>query len=380
MASFDQKAWDSSHGHRALPFQSKRDMNRSFSSPRLTGIKHSKELMEISFTNSSRVSPSESLFFSNKENVQSWLISTSPTPIFDFTAVERFVGDEAPILSPILSPSISSQISARHTPTELEDPETQRKHAWSGTNNPKESVNHLRMPYRFHDEGEGKLPSTSRRYGKDELLGPPDSPTGSTSSTGSEGRLLAFLAHKLLAYRGNSRRFSRYAREISGPIDEKHVMEDRSKKPAIDETIIETNTQSRSPPQEFGTNTLTAGGGLHRTTSEAVSELSLGSANNRTLSMEFDIMLAAAAAAASGMNQAPASEEQRHHQQQLPRIHEDSSIRFTGSDSSTRFTANEAGHGHDVGNHPSFQDGSPAPSPDADVSSSAMALAVTRQG
>lgn len=262
----------------------------------------------------------------NKENVKSWLESSSPTSVLNINHCDQQVrhGDIEPVPtpSPICSPSPSSPISSPRLSPLKPKPEAL----------PPELINHLNHSENLTNQSNIDAQasssqrdggSTSKRHGKDIITeAAPDSPTGSSFSSGSEGGLLAFLASKLLFYREHSRGSSRYARERSGPIDDKHVMEDRGRKPPVEEiSIVRDHPQTESMDRN----------GLHRTVSEATSELSLGSANGRTLSMEFDAMLAAAAA--TGIQQAtntPRSLEDtiyRSHNQQLPEIQEDHSLR-----------------------------------------------------
>ncbi|MCO5561437.1 hypothetical protein L7F22_015058 [Adiantum nelumboides] len=104
-------------------------------------------------------------------------------------------------------------------------------------------------------------------------------------------------------------------KDLEGPIDEKHVMEDRSMKPSVEE-INTTHTRFHLHIKEYDMTPLSRSIGLYRTASEAVSKLSLGSATSRNLSMEFDAMLVAMVA--SGIQQASTLEDQR--QEQLPEI------------------------------------------------------------
>lgn len=307
MAAFKQKASHAaSYGGQPLPFRSREAANlNNLGNQNVTWapINSGKELMHA-------ISSS-----ADKENVKSWLDTTSPTSVLNSHVIQQHVPSERefnpPTPSPVCSPSPSSPLSSpRLSSVELRRASPpQIAHQVSSNQNNFEAQSSVKKKIE-------ELGSTSKRHGKDIAIEvPPDSPTGSSFSSGSEGGLLALLASKLLSYKENGKRFSRYARESSGPIDEKHVMEDRSKKPAVEEIPM---VQPPPPIQEPLTSN-----GLYRTSSEAVSEYSLGSANGRTLSMEFDAMLAAAVA--TGIRQASALPDQP--QQPLPEIQEDASLR-----------------------------------------------------
>eukprot|EP00249_Psilotum_nudum_P021153 c27995_g1_i1 orf=499-2238(-) len=115
-------------------------------------------------------------------------------------------------------------------------------------------------------------------------------------SSTSESGLLALLASKLFSNRELksgllSKRTSRYSGESSGTIYDKHITEDdRSSKPPVEEIDV-------------GEHPWQTGAAHHRRVpSDTQSEISLGSANDRSLSMEFNAVLAAATAA--GVEQA----------------------------------------------------------------------------
>lgn len=307
-----------------LPFRSRDAANQvALIHPQEHGVKwqdldsHSNPIHENAGTDRCRLSSS------NKENVESWLETTSPTSVIEQAQSER----DPPSPSPICSPSPSSPISSPH-PTISS---SKRSAAPSS-----ELPNNVIIP--SGDDG----PSSSRgkRHGKEIVLSssahaPPESPTGSSFSSGSEGGLLALLASKLFSHKENSRFSSRYARERSGPIDDKHVMEDRARKPPVDETLIRENPQtdrSINPDQN-----------LQRATSlGTLSELSLGSANDRTLSMEFDAMLAAAVVAGvrqantlEGQGRSTATVDESTHRDELPGIEEDHSFSSSPAVAST---------------------------------------------
>ncbi|KAI5068449.1 hypothetical protein GOP47_0016794 [Adiantum capillus-veneris] len=321
MAAFKQKASGSSYGH-PLPFRSRESMNQQLDqSPHVSWAPLKKD-KELSFHKNS--DKNGFLFSSaNKENVRSWLESTSPTSVLNSSANQQDVDGHPPSPSPVCSPSASTPA---FSPFVSKEQVCQEAYTEPSTMvNPQNSNKSSDSQAQFDGKKLEEPASTSRRHGKDVFSEPtPDSPTGSNFSSGSEGGLLALLASKLLSYKENGRRFSRYARESSGPIDEKHVMEDRSKKPPVEEINTTRMSHLHPQPQESDMISLSRSSGLYRTASEAVSELSLGSANGRTLSMEFDAMLAAAVA--TGIQQASTVEDQR--QQLLPEIQEDSSLRF----------------------------------------------------
>ncbi|MCO5586928.1 hypothetical protein L7F22_040872 [Adiantum nelumboides] len=155
--------------------------------------------------------------------------------------------------------------------------------------------------------------------------------------------------------------------ESSGPIDEKHVMENRSMKPSIEE-INTTHTRFHPHIKESDMTPLSRSIGLYRTAFEAVSKLSLGSATGKTLSMEFDAMLAVAMA--SGIQQASTLEDQR--QEQLPEIQKDSSFGIGKNGASQLIDTNaralvRVGVGHQA-------------SSDDEASRLTRALTVMRQG
>ncbi|MCO5598387.1 hypothetical protein L7F22_052482 [Adiantum nelumboides] len=365
MATIKQKGAHSlSYGH-PLPFRSRKGMNQQLDqSPHVSWAPFKKEKEPSPCKNSDKIGVFPS--FENKENVRSWLESTSPTSVLNSNVSQQDVDFRPPSPSPVCSPSASTPVASPFVSTEQVRPDVRT--VPSIRDIPQNISNNSRSQAELHGKKLEESASTSRSCGKDVLNEPPpDSPTGSTFSSGSEGGLLALLASKLLSYKENGKRFSRYARESSGPIDEKHVMEDRSMKPSVEE-INTTHTRLHPHTEESDMTPLSRSSGLYRTTSEAVSELSLGSATGRTLSMEFDAMLAAAVA--TGIQQASTLEDQR--QDQLPEIQEDSSFGIGRNGASQLADANaralvRVGDGHQA-------------SSDDEASRLTRALTVMRQG
>lgn len=257
-----------------LPFRSRHAANQSGNQPDEHHVKWQDRDVSPRTT-----ATTEKRSSSSNETVKSWLLSTSPTSVIEQAQGER----DPPTPPPICSPSPSSPVLSPRPPT----------------NSKSEEASSELEPARIVRTVEG-LPSGSKNFRKNMTLqnadALPDSPTGSSGSSVSEGGLLALLANKLFSYKDHSRPSSRYSRERSGPIDDKHVVEDRSSKPPVEEFHLENSPQPEENSPQRG-EAQPSNDRLDRMQSEAASDLSIGSANDRTLSMEFDAILAAAVAA-----------------------------------------------------------------------------------
>ncbi|KAH7278972.1 hypothetical protein KP509_38G067300 [Ceratopteris richardii] len=312
METVDQKLEDSTHSLPTSPLQSRGGENK----PGFFATCNDHKQRSVFFQRTADIN--DPLFLSgNKENLHDDHNSMSLTCGFGSSMDQPHALDE-PLStpSPICSLSKSSPSSSScHTSME-QFPEDQLKPPSTSTGL-QVAESHVSETAHFSENKESSsLPSTGHEKDIVNYQTSSYSPTESSCSSSSEGGLISLLANKLFAHKENGSSSSRHSREITGSIDEHQAVEDTSNKP-----LVEGTTSLNFPGQDPEVDGSIRDVSLCRTTSEAVSELSLGSAKDRTFSMEFDAMLVAAVV--TGIRKA--SFEQQREPSQLPGIHKYSS-------------------------------------------------------